>query len=265
MLRDDARSVLRRANEPAVTVAPSAAAIWRPTPPLIVAKSNLRSRVHRRGYMDYSASSATAPTAALGRGCASSACSPPRPTSAPVREVPLIRRKVGAGCWPRRHRAGRPQRKARCSNIVETYPARRAVPDPARTSCWPCAAGILHLYDRPRVRLFVRRDPFDRFVSVLFFVPRERYDSRLRRAGRRILAEAFGGHVSAYYPNFSDAPLARVHFIIGVAPGAPRASPTSRRWKPQLAEAARTWEDRFEDAAARRRAARPAGSPRWRR
>ena len=27
--------------------------------------------------------------------------------------------------------------------------------------------GVLHLYDRPRVRLFARQDSFDRFVSVL--------------------------------------------------------------------------------------------------
>ncbi|MDP0977481.1 NAD-glutamate dehydrogenase domain-containing protein, partial [Klebsiella pneumoniae] len=70
--------------------------------------------------------------------------------------------------------------------------------------------GILHLYDRPRVRLFTRKDPFDRFVSVLLYVPRDRYDSGVRARAGAILAEAFGGRMSAYYPNFSEAPLARV-------------------------------------------------------
>jgi glutamate dehydrogenase len=65
---------------------------------------------------------------------------------------------------------------------------------------------VLHLYDRPRVRLFARRDPFDRFISVLLFVPRERYDSGVRERAGKILADAFGGRVSAYYPSFSDAP-----------------------------------------------------------
>ena len=35
------------------------------------------------------------------------------------------------------------------------------------------ALAILHLNDRPRVKLFARRDPFDRFVSLLLFLPRE--------------------------------------------------------------------------------------------
>ncbi|HRD45190.1 MAG TPA: NAD-glutamate dehydrogenase, partial [Caulobacter sp.] len=69
----------------------------------------------------------------------------------------------------------------------------------------------MHLFDRPRVRVFARRDPFDRFVSILMFVPRERYDSGVRERAGRILAEAYRGRVSAWYPSFSDAPLARVH------------------------------------------------------
>ena len=53
VLRDPARAVLRRASEPAVLSAQHAPASWRPRTPLIVAKSNLKSRVHRRAYMDY--------------------------------------------------------------------------------------------------------------------------------------------------------------------------------------------------------------------
>ena len=52
VLRDPARLVLRRGNEPAIL----SAALRRELEtgdPLVVAKSNLRSRVHRRAYMDY--------------------------------------------------------------------------------------------------------------------------------------------------------------------------------------------------------------------
>ncbi|MBD3784506.1 MAG: NAD-glutamate dehydrogenase, partial [Micrococcales bacterium] len=42
------------------------------------------------------------------------------------------------------------------------------------------ALGILHLHDRPRIKSFTRKDPFDRFVSVLAYVPRERYAARMR-------------------------------------------------------------------------------------
>ncbi|MEN9874843.1 MAG: hypothetical protein RL186_1740, partial [Pseudomonadota bacterium] len=52
ILRDPLRMVLRRLNEPSVLTAAVRAYIEEPAP-IIVAKSNLRSRVHRRGVLDY--------------------------------------------------------------------------------------------------------------------------------------------------------------------------------------------------------------------
>ncbi|MBV8592906.1 MAG: NAD-glutamate dehydrogenase, partial [Caulobacteraceae bacterium] len=85
--------------------------------------------------------------------------------------------------------------------------------------------------------------------------------SRLReRAGQR-LAAAFGGRVSAYYPNFSDAPLARVHFIIGVSPG-DHPDPAVEALEADIARLARTWTDDLE-AAMRAGAHDPAEARRW--
>src|SRR5690606_29265149 len=109
------------------------------------------------------------------------------------------------------------------------------------------ALGILHLYDRPRIRLFTRRDPFDRFVSVLCFVPRERYDAALRQRIGAILAKAWGGRVSASYPQMSDQPLTRVHYILGVTPGE-HPVPDLKALETEVAEAGRSWIDRFERA-----------------
>ena len=109
------------------------------------------------------------------------------------------------------------------------------------------ALGILHLYDRPRVKLFERRDPFDRFASILLFLPRDHYDSDLAERAGKILAGAYGGRVSASYPSFSDAPLARVHYIIGFSPGQ-HLTPDLKDLETRIADACRTWEDRFEAA-----------------
>ena len=99
------------------------------------------------------------------------------------------------------------------------------------------------------MKLFVRIDPFDRFASVLLYVPRDRYDSKLRVRAGELLAKAYGGRVSAYYPSFSDAPLARVQFIIGMTPG-DHLIPDLREMEGQIARAARTWPDDL-DAAVR--------------
>ena len=57
------------------------------------------------------------------------------------------------------------------------------------------ALGILNLGQRPKVRLFVRFDKFDRYVSALLFVPRERYNAQVRENVHAILARAFNGRL----------------------------------------------------------------------
>src|SRR5690606_3777792 len=77
------------------------------------------------------------------------------------------------------------------------------------------AEAIAALYDRPKVRVLPRIDRFDNFVSVLVFVPRDRYDSAVRSRITRTLAQIYEGRVSAYYPNFPEGELVRLHVIIG--------------------------------------------------
>ncbi len=245
VLRDPDRSVLRRASEPAILTS-DLKEYLRQDQPLVAAKSNLKSRVHRRGYMDYvGVKRYGADGAAVGEirfvGLYTAEA-----YEEPVRTLPLLRRKVAqvlarAGDTPSKHT------RNRLRYIVETYP-RDELFQIDEDDLFHTAMGILHLYDRPRVRLFVRRDPFDRFVSCLVFIPRERYDSDAARSAGRILAEGYGGRVSAWYPNFSDQPLARVHFIIGVTPGA-HPAPDAKVLEAAVAEAVRTWSDRFEAAA----------------
>ncbi len=91
---------------------------------------------------------------------------------------------------------------------------------------------INDLTERPRVRVLPRIDHFDRFVSLIVYVPREEYNSNVREKIGTYLKTVYDGHVSAYYPAFPEGGVARVHFIIGRAEGKTRASP-SRSWKPR--------------------------------
>jgi len=171
----------------------------------------------------------------------------------PASAVPLIREKV-ANVLARARTAPGSHNEKRLKNIVENHP-RDELFQMSEDELLDEALGILHLYDRPRVRLFERRDPFDRFASVLLFLPRDHYDSDLAARAGKILADAYQGRVSASYPSFSDAPLARVHYILGFPPGH-QARPDLKALEAAIAEAARTWEDRF-DAAVRASGAPP--------
>ncbi len=246
VLRDQSRSVLRRDSEPAM-LSPASRRYLDDTP-MVAAKSNVRSRVHRRTYMDYIGVKRYGPDGkAFGEvrfvGLFTAAA-----YEQSVRHVPLIRRKV-ANVLARAGKAPGGHNEKRLKNILETYP-RDELFQMGEDDLLRIAQGIVHLYDRPRVRLFERRDPFDRFVSVLLFVPRERYDSGLDRKVGAMLAQAWGGRVSASYPSFSDSPLARVHYIVGYRPG-DHAEPDLEVLEAEIAQATRTWDDRFAEVLRR--------------
>ena len=62
------------------------------------------------------------------------------------------------------------------------------------------AMGVLSLESKPRVRLFVRRDAFERFVSCVVFVPRDSFSTGLREDAQLPggVNVPNGGHVPAY-------------------------------------------------------------------
>ena len=159
--------------------------------------------------------------------------------------IPLLRRKVvrvqqRLGFPPHGHDA-----KA-LVNILETYPRDELfqIGEDLLTST---ARAILHLQERPRVALFARPDEFGRFVSCLVFLPRDRYDTPLRRAAIRLLEQAFGGTLDAYYTQISDGPLARLHVIVRTQPGQ-AARVDLGDLEARLADAARSWSDHLQDA-----------------
>ena len=241
VLRDPARTVLRRANEPAILMSQVKDRLVT-DPAVTVAKSNVRSRVHRRGYMDYVGikryGADGRPTGEVRFVGLFTAEAYDQPTAA----VPLIREKVAnvlrrAAAQPGSHN------EKRLRNILENHP-RDELFQMSEDELLNEALGILHLNDRPRVRIFERRDPFDRFASVLLFLPRDHYNSEVASRAGQILAQAYGGRVSASYPSFSDAPLARVHYIIGFTPGR-HASPDLKALEAEITDACRTWDDRF--------------------
>ena len=144
----------------------------------------------------------------------------------------------------------------RLKNIVDNHP-RDELFQISEDELLVMAQGILHLADRPRVRVFERRDPFDRFVSVILYVPRDRYNSDVRkRAGEILLPRPMTGGCRPTIQASTTRPLARVHFIIGLDRGTtPRGPPApgSRRRSPRPPAPGRT--------ASTRRCARSAATP----
>jgi glutamate dehydrogenase len=216
-----------------------------PLPLLVVTKSNTRSTVHRAGYTDYiGVKRYNARGEVIGEhrfiGLFTSTA-----YSARVSETPLLRGKVEAIA----NRAGLPPgghlAKA-LDHILETYPRDDLfqIPD---DDLYETALGILVLGERHRLRLFVWRDPFDRFVSCLVYAPREAYSTDLRVKFQRILLNALNGTNAEFDVLLSEATLARIQFTVRTLPGQVPAF-ERKDIERKLAAAARRWDDELRDA-----------------
>ena len=239
----DARVIRRGPDRTALT--PQVRAFLTQPSPLIITKSNERSFVHRRVHMDYvgvktfdAAGKLTGERRFV--GLFTSGAYSRRPS-----DIPLLRKKVDnvaarAGLPPASHDG-----KA-LAHILDTYP-RDELFQITEDELFETAQGILRLGERPTVRVFLRFDRFDRFVSALVFVPRDRYDTHARERIHEILAKALNGRLSAATPTIDDSVLARVHYIIGRNEGA-RPQVSVQALEEQIRASIRTWDDGFVEA-----------------
>jgi glutamate dehydrogenase len=237
---------LMRWNQPLV-ITPEIRALMEEPRLLVISKSTLRSPVHRRVDMDYIGVKRFDRHGKLVGEFRLCGLFTSTAYTRSVRAIPYLRRKADdvirrAGFDPASHSG-----KA-LVNVLETYP-RDELFQIDEDLLYHFALAVLQLDERPRVRVLPRRDRFDRFVSVLVYVPRERYDSAIRALIGDYLATAFNGQVRAFYPFFTEGPLVRVHFIIGRAEG--EAPNPDRATLDRAVEAiVRSWIDGLNEALA---------------
>jgi glutamate dehydrogenase len=237
---------LQRWNQPLV-ITPEIRAFLEQPRLLVITKSTLRSPVHRHVDMDYIGVKRFDRHGKLVGEFRLCGLFTSTAYTRSVRAIPYLRRKTDdvirrAGFDPASHSG-----KA-LVNVLETYP-RDELFQIDEDLLYQFALAVLQLDERPRVRVLPRRDRFDRFVSVLVYVPRERYDSAIRALIGDYLATAFNGAVRAFYPFFPEGPLVRVHFIIGRAEG--EAPDPDRATLDRAVEAiVRSWIDGLNEALA---------------
>ena len=212
---------------------------------LNLTKANSRSTVHRPSYLDYigvkkfdAEGEVTGERRFLGLYTFSA-------YSMSALDIPVVRRKARyvldrAGFSPGSHN------ERDLVEILETYP-RDELFQISREELFEISTGILHLQERQRVRLFVRRDAYGRFFSCLVFVPRDRYNTDTRQRMQDTLQAAFNGTSAEFNVRLSESVLARLHFVIYATPGAVPDYNVDQI-EARLAETTRTWTDSLYDA-----------------
>ncbi|MBV9078773.1 MAG: NAD-glutamate dehydrogenase, partial [Methylobacteriaceae bacterium] len=246
LLRDPEVEVLKRGGA-LVAITPEIRAFLEQPVALIITKASVKSRVHRRAYLDFIAVKLFTPSGRLWGELAIVGLFAPSAYASTARKTPYLRRKIAAV----RTRTGFEPASfdgRALLDILESYPRDELFQIDEETLT-RFSLAILRLEEHPRIRALARVDRFDRFVSVLVFIPKDRYDTQVRRRVGLFLAQSFGGRVSAAYPAYPDGPLARTHFIIGRDEGATPDVPPERLER-GIAAIARNWDDKLADALA---------------
>ncbi|MCC8957075.1 NAD-glutamate dehydrogenase [Bradyrhizobium sp. Pear77] len=244
VLRDPDAKVLRRGSEMVVMTSEIREFMHDPTL-LIVIKANVSSRVHRRIRMDYVGIKLYTPDGRLEGELRVVGLFTSGAYTRSARQIPYVRHKVTralqrAGFDPNSHSG-----KA-LMHILEEYPRDELFQVDVDT-LYNFIMEILILYERPRVRALARVDKFDRFVSILTFIPRDKYDTDVRTRVGAFLSQVYKGTLSASYVSFPEGALVRVHYIIGRYDG---KTPVVERatLEAGISAIAATWADKLKAA-----------------
>ena len=211
---------------------------------LVITKANSRSTVHRPTYLDYvavkhfdSAGLVIGEKRFLGLFTSVAYSRNPR-------SIPLLRHKVRQVMEQSGLRPGSHGGKA-LLHILDTFP-RDELFQASVEELGRIAGGIRSLQERQQVKLFLRRDAFRRFFSCLVYVPRDRYNTRVREKIQDILMEVFNGTSVESDVQMSESKLARVHLIVRTDPESPPRVHLGSI-ESQIASAVRTWHDGLRD------------------
>ena len=132
------------------------------------------------------------------------------------------------------------------ADILETFP-RDEMFQISEPELLETALGILQLQERQKTTLFIRRDPFGRFYSCLVYIPRDHFNTDVRKQISLILEQALHGESIKFSVKISESVLARVHFLIHITPGT--YSPhDSAKIQADIVAAIRPWRDYLHDA-----------------
>ena len=210
---------------------------------LIVTKANSRSTVHRPVFLDYvgikmfdDAGRVVGEHRFIGLLSASA-------YTQSVEAIPVLDRKVRrvreALGFARGSHGGRD-----VMQFLETFPRDElfAIEDDELVTM---AEAAMSLKERRVTRLFVRRDTYERYLSCLVYLPRDRYTTDVRLRIQDMLLEAVGGASVDYTARVTESGLSRVHIVVRMARGQSVPPVDADELEARIAEIVRSWEDRL--------------------
>ncbi len=161
-----------------------------------------------------------------------------------IQDVPLLRRKAQQVIESSGVASDHHDYKA-TAHILEKYPRDELFRIDLST-LKDFVKGIMRLQERQRIALFARPDHLTKSISVLVYIPRERYETRLRKQIQDILEREYAAVSEGFTVSLDDSPLVRVLFTLrAIKDDALLAD--AAKVEEHLIEETRSWQDRVRN------------------
>ncbi|WP_300451538.1 NAD-glutamate dehydrogenase [Accumulibacter sp.] len=211
--------------------------------PVILVKADARATVHRAAYLDFIGVKCYDTSGRIVGVRAFVGLYTAHVYHVAATEIPLLRRKIAAvreaiGFLPRSHR------DKTLINVLETYPRDELI-EIDRDDLMRIARGIVSVYERERVRVFLRNDAWGRYVSAIVYMPRDRFDTTVRERISALLYDTLAAERVDYFITLGEARLARLHFIARTPVGS-RYRYDAEAIERQVARIVRGWTDELK-------------------
>lgn len=209
---------------------------------MLVTKARTRSSVHRTVFLDYIGLKLFDDTGAVRGELRLVGLFTANAYHASVLDIPYLKPKaeaiIAALGYDKADHSGRA-----LLHILESYP-RDDMFRLSEAELTANAARILSLSELPRPRVLSNADRFGHFVSLLVFIPRDRYNTQTRRAIGAAGLRLYGGDFYEYAPRFFDKNLTRIHYVIHRQSGAAPAVPAAEI-EAEIAALISSWSDKI--------------------
>ncbi|HET9725018.1 MAG TPA: NAD-glutamate dehydrogenase [Actinomycetota bacterium] len=211
---------------------------------LVYAKTNRTSTVHRRERMDHIGVRRVSSDGRIVGEVRLLGLFTSKAYTAPASQTPLLHRKLGQILEAEELFEGSHDYKAAVS-IFDSFPKAELLAAPV-ADLRRQVVGLLALQEQRHVRLFERRDPYGRNVSLLVVMPRDSFSAELRDRLQDLFMRRFKGSSVDYHLSLGESQLAQVHFTVHVGLGDVPDVPFGDL-EEEVIELARTWDDRLRD------------------
>ncbi len=212
---------------------------------LTFSKSGSRARVHRPSYSDYVIVKKYDDSGKVCGECRYLGLYTSPVYNLSPKKIPLLRQKV-AHVMAQSGMDAQSYDGKLLTQVLETFPRDELFQSNA-VELYQTTAAVARINDRHMVRLFMRTDPYGKFVSCIVYVPRDIFSTRIRERIQDLIGAEINAEECEFNTYFSESILARAYLVFRVD-AQQKLNYDVERLQAKIIDITRTWDDQLASA-----------------